>query len=52
MMAFIGHITKAIAEAEPEQERLFNRPPRRPGVLLKTIDTKRVRAAMKSTESY
>jgi hypothetical protein len=42
-----GPITAATAEAEPEHERLFSRPPRRPKVLPKTIDVARVRETMK-----
>jgi hypothetical protein len=42
-----GPITAADAEAEPERERLFSRPPRRPTALPKTIDAARVRATMK-----
>jgi hypothetical protein len=42
-----GPITAAVAEAEPEHERLFNRPPRRPASLPKTIDAERVRATLK-----
>jgi hypothetical protein len=38
-----GPITAADAEAEPEYERLFSRPPRRPKALPKTIDVARVR---------
>jgi hypothetical protein len=42
-----GPITAEMAEAEPESERLFNRPPRNPGVLPETIDTRKVRRSMK-----
>jgi hypothetical protein len=43
MMAYIGPITAAIAEAEPERERLFSRPPRNPAALPKTINVPRMR---------
>lgn len=45
----IGHITRELAEAEPEHERLFSRPAP-PRALPTTIDTKKVRATMKRTE--
>jgi hypothetical protein len=39
-------ITAAIAEAEPMHERLFSRPPRRPGKLLETIDVAAARVVL------
>jgi hypothetical protein len=42
-----GPITREMAEAEPEYERLFSRPPRRHKALPKAIDVARVRETMK-----